>query len=142
MVWLLPVGLCVAIIAALLLPGPGVALNQLGLPALLVAMIFLINGMQTRLSGLRLEPRFGATLGAAALINLLLSPLLAWLIVQVSGVDTSLGLGLLVMALVPPTLSSCIVLTRVAGGKAIWALSAARRPPKKRCQRGCGRPPR
>lgn len=122
MVWFLPLGLCLAIVAALLLPGPGVALNQLGLPALLVALIFLINGMQTRLSGLRPEPRFGATFVAAALISLLLSPLLGWLIVRGSGVDASLGLGLLVMALVPPTLSSCIVLTRVAGGKAIWAL--------------------
>ncbi|UTW11736.1 bile acid:sodium symporter [Marinobacterium rhizophilum] len=122
MVWFLPLGLCLAIGAALLLPGPGEALNQLGLPALLVALIFLINGMQTRLSGLRLEPRFGATFVAAALISLLLSPLLGWLIVRVSGVDASLGLGLLVMALVPPTLSSCIVLTRVAGGKAVWAL--------------------
>ncbi|ANG64132.1 bile acid:sodium symporter [Marinobacterium aestuarii] len=122
MVWFLPLGLCLAIVAALLLPGPGVALNQLGLPALLVALIFLINGMQTRLSGLRPEPRFGATFVAAALISLLLSPLLGWFIVRGSGVDASLGLGLLVMALVPPTLSSCIVLTRVAGGKAIWAL--------------------
>jgi predicted Na+-dependent transporter len=122
MVWFLPLGLCLAIVAALLLPGPGHALNQLGLPALLVALIFLINGMQTRLAGLRPEPRFGTTFVAAALISLLLSPLLGWLIVRGSGVDASLGLGLLVMALVPPTLSSCIVLTRVAGGKAIWAL--------------------
>jgi uncharacterized membrane protein YhhN len=72
MVWFLPVGLCLAIVAALLLPGPGESLNQLGLPALLVALIFLINGMQTRLSGLRPEPRFGATFVAAALISLLL----------------------------------------------------------------------
>jgi len=122
MVWFLPLGLCVAIVAALLLPGPGESMSQLGLPALLVALIFLINGMQTRLSGLRLEPRFGATFVAAALISLLLSPLLGWLIVQGSGIDASLGLGLLVIALVPPTLSSCIVLTRVAGGKVIWSL--------------------
>ncbi len=115
-------GLCLAIIVALLIPGPGQALGDLGLPALLVALIFLINGVQTRLSGLKPEPRFGRTFAAAAVINLFVSPLLGWLIVRWSGLDGSLGLGLLVIALVPPTLSSCIVLTRVAGGKAVWAL--------------------
>ncbi|GGO86118.1 hypothetical protein GCM10011348_36220 [Marinobacterium nitratireducens] len=120
--WFLPLGLCVAIATALLWPVPGLWLNELDLLPALVALIFLINGLQTRTASLRLEPRFGRTFLAAALINLLLSPLLGWLLMRFGGLDTSLALGLLVMALVPPTLSSCIVLTGVAGGKTLWAL--------------------
>ncbi|NVK40925.1 MAG: bile acid:sodium symporter [Oceanospirillaceae bacterium] len=122
MAWFLPLGLCVAIAVALLWPGPGLWLNELDLLPALVALIFLINGLQTRTASLRVEPRFGRTFAVAFLINLLLSPLLGWLIVRHAGLDDSLGLGLLVMALVPPTLSSCIVLTGVAGGKTLWAL--------------------
>jgi len=112
----------VAIATALLWPGPGLWLSELDLLPALVALIFLINGLQTRTANLRFEPRFGRTFAAAALINLLLAPLLGWLISARAGLDTSLGLGLLVMSLVPPTLSSCIVLTGVAGGKTLWSL--------------------
>ncbi|WP_344956467.1 bile acid:sodium symporter [Zobellella aerophila] len=121
-VWLLPLGLCLAFGAALLLPAPGLWLNEQGLLPWLVALIFLVNGLQTRLQQLRPEPGFGRTLLMGALINLLLSPLLGWLIYAFSALDDSLRLGLLVMSMVPPTLSSCVVLTRISGGKASWSL--------------------
>jgi len=122
MVWVLPVGLCAAILAALTLPDLGVLLHGWGLVPGLVALIFLISGLQTRAGTLRLEPRFGRTLASAALISLLLSPLLGWLLARYGGLAPDLALGLLVMALAPPTLSSCVVLTGAAGGKSLWAL--------------------
>ncbi|WP_298718349.1 bile acid:sodium symporter [uncultured Oceanisphaera sp.] len=115
-------GLCLAFGAALLLPAPGIWLNQLGLLPWLVALIFLMNGLQTSLQQLRPEPGFGRTLLSGALISLLLSPLLGWLVYAFGGLDDSLRLGLLVMSMVPPTLSSCVVLTRITGGKASWSL--------------------
>ncbi|PPL14115.1 bile acid:sodium symporter [Oceanisphaera arctica] len=122
MVWLFPLGLCLAFGAALLQPAPGIWLNQLGLLPWLVALIFLMNGLQTSLQQLRPEPCFGRTLLSGALISLLLSPLLGWLVYAFGGLDDSLRLGLLVMSMVPPTLSSCVVLTRITGGKASWSL--------------------
>jgi len=122
MVWVLPLGLCGAILAALTVPELGVLLHGWGLVPGLVALIFLISGLQTRAGTLQLEPRFVRTLLSAALISLLLSPLLGWLLARYGGLGPDLALGLLVMALAPPTLSSCVVLTGAAGGKSLWAL--------------------
>ncbi|MHA6963060.1 bile acid:sodium symporter [Zobellella denitrificans] len=122
MAWLLPGGLCAAILLALLLPGPGLWLAQWQPLPWLVAVIFLVNGLQSRLQELRPEPGFGRVFLAALVISLLLSPLVGWLIYQHGGLAPGLALGLLVVSVVPPTLSSCVVLTRLSGGQAQWSL--------------------
>ncbi|OXY83731.1 bile acid:sodium symporter [Oceanimonas doudoroffii] len=122
MAWLLPGGLCAAIMLALLLPGPGVWLAQWQPLPWLVAVIFLVNGLQTRVHELRPEAGFGRVFGLALVISLLLSPLLGALLYHFSGLAPGLALGLLVVSVVPPTLSSCVVLTRLSGGNAQWSL--------------------
>ncbi|MDP5290990.1 bile acid:sodium symporter [Oceanimonas sp. CHS3-5] len=119
---MLPGGLCAAIILALLLPGPGVWLAQWQPLPWLVAVIFLVNGLQTQVRELRPEAGFGRVFGLALVISLLLSPLLGALLYYYSGLAPGLALGLLVVSVVPPTLSSCVVLTRLSGGNAQWSL--------------------
>lgn len=109
-------------VLALLLPGPGVWLAQWQPLPWLVAVIFLVNGLQTPVRELRPDAGFGRVFGLALVISLLLSPLLGGLLYHFSGLAPGLALGLLVVSVVPPTLSSCVVLTRLSGGNARWSL--------------------
>lgn len=117
-----PVGLLLALAAAMLQPGPGAMLEQMGLVPWMVVTIFLVNGYQVDLGRL---PRGGKLLPAAILgllISLLISPVVGLAVVSVLGLPVGVSLGLVVMATVPPTLSSGIVMTGMAGGNVAKAL--------------------
>lgn len=118
----LPLGLACAFFFAWLVPGWGQALNQLGVIPVLVALIFLVNGYQVRLAEVPKDNRFLWVLMATAGISLLLGPWLALYSAELLALPAGVMLGLVVIGCVPPTLSSCIVLTQLVGGYGVWAL--------------------
>ena len=120
--YFLPVGLVLALVVAMIEPAPGTTLHQMGIVPWMVVTIFLVNGYQIDLKKL---PRASRVLPASivgVLISLLISPLIGLAVVSALSLQADIALGLVVMATVPPTLSSGIVMTRVAGGNAPKAL--------------------
>ncbi len=120
--YFLPFGLLLAFLFAWLDPRPGMVLQQLGLIPWMVIIIFLINGYQTNLKQL---PRgrglvTGSIVGIT--ISLLISPFVGLGVASVIALPVGAVMGLVVMATVPPTLSSGIVMTRIAAGNVPKAL--------------------
>ncbi len=122
MIITLPLALIVAISLAALAPEPGASLLQAGFAPWLVALIFLVNGYQTDLKRRPAGKALGAATGLMVVINLMVGPLLGMATVMVLGLEGGIALGLIVMATVPPTLSSGIILTLIAKGDGLWAL--------------------
>lgn len=118
----LPFGLVISFIVAWWLPQPGTYLKQAGLVPWMVVLIFLINGYQTQLRQLPKGKGFLQMLLLAALICLVVSPLLGSAVAGLMGLSAGLTLGLLVKSAVPSTLSTCIVMTGLAGGNSLSAL--------------------
>jgi len=121
--YFLPLGLALAFLVAWLVPEPGKLLNQWGLITWMVVIIFLVNGYQTRLHRIPKERSLILTALLAIAINLLLSPFIGLLLVTQSGLPDGAVMGLIVMASVPATLSSGIVMTQLAGGDGVKALA-------------------
>lgn len=120
--YFLPVGLVLALGVAWLAPGWGSALQQLGLAPWLVVTIFLVNGYQ---ADLKQFPRGRDVLSLAVIavaISLIVSPVIGMAMVSALALPVAAALGMVVMATVPPTLSSGIVVTQIAGGDAVRAL--------------------
>ncbi|MBY4679029.1 bile acid:sodium symporter [Marinobacterium arenosum] len=118
----LPAGLVLAFIIAWLQPLPGAQLKEAGLIPWMVVSIFLINGYQTNLSELPRSRIFLLAVLVGGLINLVLSPFIGLAAASLAGLSVGASLGLIVKATVPSTLSTCIVLTQLSGGYALWAL--------------------
>ena len=120
--YLLPIGLLLALLIAWLNPAPGALLQQMGLIPWMVITIFLINGYQTNLKQL---PRGRGIISGsivAIMISLLISPFVGLAVASVMVLPVGAVVGLVVMATVPPTLSSGIVMTQIAGGNVPKAL--------------------
>ena len=120
--YFLPVGLTLAFLIAWFIPRPGATLQAMDLIPWMVVIIFLVNGYQTRLHQLPRSRGILLTLAGAIVINLFISPFLALAIVYFLAPPTGVAIGLLVMATVPTTLSSGVVLSRIAGGDSVKAL--------------------
>jgi sodium/bile acid cotransporter 7 len=123
----LPSGLILATVAGLGVPAPGAAaggvrLGPVGLVQLLVVAIFLVSGYSIRPGALRFGPKVLKVLGVAALVSLVGAPLVALGAGRALPLEAGVVLGLTAMACVPPTLSSCVVITAQAGGNAALAL--------------------
>jgi len=119
----LPVGLLVAVAVACMAPGPGAFLRAHWGVQIFVVTIFLINGWTVKRDGGHPNRRLGLALFAACALSLGVGPWVGvWVARSLFGLDGALGTGLIVMASVPVTLSSAIVLSTVAGGNAVWAL--------------------
>ncbi len=118
----LPLGLALALLLAWLEPDWGRALKEAGLMPWIVVIIFLVNGYQIRLAEVPREAAFVRVVFATGIISLLLGPWLGLQGALLLGLPAGALTGLVVMATVPPTLSSCIVLTQQVGGFAVWAL--------------------
>ena len=119
----LPAGLIVAIAAALAIDiGSGAVKVLVPWRPLLVVVIFLINGYQTRLRDAPRSGRFAGAFLFAAVVTLIAAPWLGRGMAGLLRMSTTMTLGLIVMSAVPSTLSSGIVLTEVAGGNSLWAL--------------------
>jgi len=120
--YFLPVGLLLALLFAWLDPEPGALLQQKGLIPWMVITIFLINGYQTNLKQL---PRGRSILAGSivgVMISLLISPFVGLAVASALALPVGAVMGLVVMSTVPPTLSSGIVMTQIAGGNVPKAL--------------------
>ncbi|MBF0287271.1 MAG: bile acid:sodium symporter [SAR324 cluster bacterium] len=118
----LPLGLIIAIVVALLIPNPGIYLKQHGLVPWMVISIFLIYGYQTKYKEIPWNLSFLKTFVFAFFTNLLVAPFLGLGLAHLFQLSSAMTLGLIVASVVPPTLSSGVVLTEVAGGNTRWAL--------------------
>lgn len=128
--WFL-VGIIVALVASAAAPQVGSHGGPLALgpwnDALFVLMFF-ASGIALRTAELgsalgnwRLHlATQGFNLGLTPLLGLLVDPFLGW-----CGVGESLRLGVLVMLCMPMTISSCVLITRMAGGNEAAALTQA-----------------
>jgi solute carrier family 10 (sodium/bile acid cotransporter), member 7 len=103
-------------------PQYGGTLEQLGLIKWMVITIFLVNGYQTHLHQMSGLQGMLITALLAVLINLLISPFIGLALVSSQVLPPGAALGLIVMATVPATLSSGIVMTVIAGGDGFKAL--------------------
>lgn len=118
----LPGGLILAFVIAWLVPHIGVQFKDWGLIPWMVVTIFTVNGYQTNLSELPRSRSFVTATLLTAIIALLISPFIGMGVATALGLGAGFTLGLVVKATVPPTLSTCIVMTQLAGGYGTWAL--------------------
>ena len=122
----LPVGLILAMAIGLLVPvdiqfsTAGIA--GISIQQLLIIGIFLVSGYKFRWGDINLGKQFVLTLLAAVAINLVLGPVSAVATAKLLGLEEGVVIGLVVMASVPTTLASGIVIVRNAGGNTVWAL--------------------
>ena len=120
--YFLPAGLLLAFLVAWFAPGPGAVMEQLGLIPWMVVTIFLVNGYQARLDQLPAGRNILAASLVAVPVSLLVSPFIGLAAANLAGLPAAATLGVVVMATVPPTLSSGIVMTGIAGGNVPKAL--------------------
>lgn len=118
----MPLGMLLSLVVAMLLPELGRYLKSLGIIPICVAIIFFVNGYQTKLSHLPRSRSFSYVLSGTMILSLIISPLLGLISSLFLSLSTGLMIGLLVMSAAPSTLSTCIVMTKLANGRANWAL--------------------
>jgi sodium/bile acid cotransporter 7 len=109
--------------AGWLAPSLGKGMDDVGMMPYLVAFAFFLNGLtlssESLAGGLRQWPLF-----ALAMVNTFVLPLVAVVLAfrVLPGEHSALGIGFLMLAVVPTTLVSAVVLTRIAGGNGAVAL--------------------
>ncbi len=118
----LPVGLVLALAAALLMPGAGIFLSHNQGLKVLICIIFLVSGYQTGSRGLPLDRRLFHIFLVSAVISLFLAPLLGVLMTMAVDFAPSIAMGIIIISAMPPTISSGIVITEVSRGNAVLAL--------------------
>ncbi|MCI5188382.1 MAG: bile acid:sodium symporter [Candidatus Electrothrix sp. AS4_5] len=118
----LPVGLIIAAIFALTIPQAGIVLANYNGVKLTIIIIFLVSGYQSGTTGVPLNKGFLHIFLTAAIISLVLAPILGLAIGSLLALSPALLIGLLIICTVPPTLSSGIVITGVSGGNTVLAL--------------------
>jgi solute carrier family 10 (sodium/bile acid cotransporter), member 7 len=118
----LPLGLILAVICGLILPAGGIFLADNNGLRILVCIIFVVSGYQTGAKGFSLDRQLFALFLTAALISLIVAPLLGLLFAKLLSFPPSLAIGLIIISAVPPTLSSGIVITEVSRGNTVLAL--------------------
>ncbi|MCI5115969.1 MAG: bile acid:sodium symporter [Candidatus Electrothrix sp. AW1] len=118
----LPVGLIIAAIAALTIPQAGIVLANYNGVKLTIIIIFLVSGYQSGTTGVPLNKGFLHIFLTAAIISLVLAPILGLAVGSLLALPPALLIGLLIICTVPPTLSSGIVITGVSGGNTVLAL--------------------
>ncbi len=118
----LPLGLILAVIVGFTLPTGGTFLSDHSGPKIIVFIIFLISGYQTGSKELSVDLRLLRLFCVAAVISLLLAPLLGLLVSKLLNLPLYLAMGLIIMSTVPPTISSGVVITGVSRGNGTLAL--------------------
>ncbi len=118
----LPVGLVVALIAAVVLPAPGIWMSENSMIPVYIITIFLVSGWCLNLKATMFNRQFAAAFGTCIVISLLIGPFVGLGVGKIFGLDSAFALGLTVMSSVPVTLSSATVITEVCGGNGVWAL--------------------
>ena len=112
----LPVGLLLSVIISMIFPQLGTQVKQIFGSSLFIVLIFLVCGYQTDFSGTKFNKSFLLSFLVCGILSLLAAPWLGVGIAKVFQLDKLAMTGLIVMACVPPTLSSGIVMTETAEG--------------------------
>ncbi len=119
--YILPVGIIITLIISIFVPSPGIYVKEHNGIEISVIAIFLVYGYTHNFSEFHSGRKFLKGLIVVSIINLIAAPLLSMGISPLL-LPISAGLGLIVMSCMPPTLSSGVVITDVAGGNIILAL--------------------
>lgn len=131
--WILPVGLILALILALIAPSAGAAVGAISVGPLewasgSVVLIFLISGYVINLSSVVRRgvvesiSYFAKPMGIVVVANLLVPPVLAWFGLRLVELPAGVAMGVAVMASVPTTLSTATVISVVAGADRGWSV--------------------
>ena len=118
----LPVGMLVAVALAFILPQPGIYFKSLNLNNWLIIAIFLVCGWQTT-AALKFDRNFLLLFVTGALVTLVAAPFAGWGIAKAFALDPLSAAGLMVIAAMPPTLSSGVVMTGTAEGNTLLAMT-------------------
>jgi sodium/bile acid cotransporter 7 len=119
----LPLGLIFAVIAGLIVPGPGTELGEMSFSSVCISIIFFISGLKVDIDSLtRALKAYRAIIFGIASI-MIFTPMTAFPLLGLKGIfgESDFGVGLAIFALMPTTVSSGIILTRDALGN--WTLS-------------------
>ncbi|MBR7104422.1 MAG: bile acid:sodium symporter [Lentisphaeria bacterium] len=112
----LPVGLLASVVVSMIFPQLGTSVKQLFGSSVFILLIFLVCGYQTDFSNTKFNRRFLLSFLVCGILSLLAAPWLGVAIARGFRLDMLAMTGLIVMASVPPTLSSGIVMTETAEG--------------------------
>ena len=112
----LPLGLLASVVVSMIFPQLGTAVKAACGSSFFIVLIFLVCGYQTDFGGTKFNKSFLLSFLVCGILSLLAAPWLGVGIARVFGLDTLAMTGLIVMACVPPTLSSGIVMTETAEG--------------------------
>jgi len=112
----LPLGLCLAIMSSLLMPSFGKWVSNQNCYSYLVSIIFLLNGFDFKTKDWSFTKDKLLKVFYFSFISLAVAPALAYFIANVFQLSFGWMLGFYVMACVPTTLSSGIVITSEAKG--------------------------
>ncbi len=118
----LPVGLIMAIIAALLFPQSGIWLKEAGAVLFFVVVIFLVGGWHLDLNEIRINKHILSVFSVVLVGSLLIGPFIGYGVAHLLNLSPDFTTGLIVMSAVPVTLSSATVITGVCGGNTALAL--------------------
>ena len=112
----LTLGLLFSVVISMIFPQLGTGIKQIFGSSLFILLIFLVCGYQTDFSGTKFNRSFLLSFLVCGMLSLLVAPWLGVGISRICRLDTLAMTGLIVMACVPPTLSSGIVMTETAEG--------------------------
>lgn len=118
----LPVGLIMAIIAALLFPNLGIRMKEAGAVPVFVVIIFLVSGWNLNLNEISLNKHILFVFSVVLIGSLLIGPFIGTGIAHLLSLPPDFTTGLIVMSSVPVTLSSATVITGVCKGNTALAL--------------------
>jgi len=114
--YFLPGGLVLAIILSAIFPDAGKLVKEYCGSSLFIILIFLVSGWQLEVGNMRFDRKFLLAFIVCGAVTLLAAPWFGVLIARSLQLDLLAMTGLVVMASVPPTLSSGIVMTENAAG--------------------------
>lgn len=112
----LPAGMILSVILAALLPGLGSSIKAACGSSIFILIIFFVCGWQTKLDSVHFNRKFYLALVASGVLTLFIAPWAGFAVAKLCRLDALALTGLVVMASVPPTLSSGIVMTETAEG--------------------------
>ncbi len=111
-----------AIGLALYIPAPKALMDKLNINVILVAAIFISQGISMDLSRAHKATSYLKMITGAALIAVVAYPFLAWVMTLLFGLSSDLKVGFLLMASFPSSLEAAMAMSASAGGDPLTAI--------------------
>eukprot|EP00164_Ancoracysta_twista_P001714 GFYU01002248.1.p1 GENE.GFYU01002248.1~~GFYU01002248.1.p1 ORF type:complete len:406 (-),score=86.45 GFYU01002248.1:20-1237(-) len=118
----LPLGLIFVVLFGYGVPTPGIYLAKGPTQAICVSLIFFISGLTLKTDDIKKAINAYKAIIYGIISILLITPMAGFLILAIPWSTKEFGIGLALFAMMPTTLSSCVILTRQAGGNFALAL--------------------